>query len=122
MAEKVGKGLAKGWRGVGEGLAKGWRRVGEGLADFLAPSTYLRNSRGARLETLVCDSMVAFHENDGNHENNEDDSDSYKPFGGGNAALVIGPNRVLVETDFGASKALYLKAFRSLKNALTKAR
>ena len=37
MAEKVGKGLAKGWRRVGEGLAQGWRRVGEGLADFLAP-------------------------------------------------------------------------------------
>ena len=28
MAEKVGKGLAKGWRRVGEGLAQGWRRVG----------------------------------------------------------------------------------------------
>ena len=25
LAEKVGKGLAKGWRRVGEGLAKGWR-------------------------------------------------------------------------------------------------
>ena len=32
LAEKVGKGLAKGWRGVGEGLARGWRRVGKGLA------------------------------------------------------------------------------------------
>ena len=40
LAEKVGKELAKGWRGVGEGLAKGWRRVGEGLADFLAPSNF----------------------------------------------------------------------------------
>ena len=28
LAEKVGKGLAKGWRRVGKGLAKGWRRVG----------------------------------------------------------------------------------------------
>ena len=27
LAEKVGKGLAKGWRRVGEGLAEGWRRV-----------------------------------------------------------------------------------------------
>ena len=36
MAEKVGKGLAKGWRRVGEGLAQ----VGEGLADFLAPSNF----------------------------------------------------------------------------------
>ena len=54
LAEKVGKGLAKGWRKVGEGLAKGWHRVGEGLADFLAPS----NSRGARLEDWVCDSMA----------------------------------------------------------------
>ena len=25
LEEKVGKGLAKGWRRVGEGLAKGWR-------------------------------------------------------------------------------------------------
>ena len=40
LAEKVGKGLAKGWRRVGERLAKGWRRVGEGLADFLAPSNF----------------------------------------------------------------------------------
>ena len=40
LAEKVGKGLAKGWRRVGEGLAKGWRRGGEGLADFLAPSNF----------------------------------------------------------------------------------
>ena len=40
MAEKVGKGLAKGWRRVGEGLAQGWQRVGEGLADFLAPSNF----------------------------------------------------------------------------------
>ena len=57
MAEKVGKGLAKGWRGVGEGLAKGWRRAGKGLADFLAPSNF-RIPRGVRLETLVCDSMA----------------------------------------------------------------
>ena len=28
LAEKVGKGLAKGWQRVGEGLAKGWQRVG----------------------------------------------------------------------------------------------
>ena len=59
VGRKVGKGLAKGWQGVGEGLAKGWRRVGEGLADFLAPSNF-EISRGARLETLVCDSM-GFH-------------------------------------------------------------
>ena len=40
LAEKVGKGLAKGWRRVGKGLARGWRRVGKGLADFLAPSNF----------------------------------------------------------------------------------
>ena len=52
LAEKVGKGLAKGWRGAGKGLAKGWRR------DSGLPCTLpFRNSRGARLETLVCDSM-----------------------------------------------------------------
>ena len=38
--KRVGKGLAKGWRGLGKGLAKGWRRVGKGLADFLAPSDF----------------------------------------------------------------------------------
>ena len=38
LAERVGKGLAKGWRRVGKGLAQGWGRVGKGLADFLAPS------------------------------------------------------------------------------------
>ena len=49
MAEKVGKGLAE---KVGKGLAQGWRRVGE------FPCTLqFRNSRGARLETRVCDSM-----------------------------------------------------------------
>ena len=47
------KRLAKGWRRVGTGLAKGWRRVG-GFPCTLQ----FRNSRGARLETLVCDSMV----------------------------------------------------------------
>ena len=47
------KRLAKGWRGVGEWLAKGWRRV-SGFPRTLQ----FRNSRGARLETLVCDSMV----------------------------------------------------------------
>ena len=46
------KGLAKGWRKVGEGLAKGWQRVG-GFPCTLQ----FRNSRGTRLETLVCDSM-----------------------------------------------------------------
>ena len=35
---------------------------------------------------------------------------------GGNSALVI--NRVLVETNFEASKTLYLKACQSLKNCL----
>ena len=40
LAEKVGKALAKGWRGVGEGLAKGWRRVGKGLASFIAPCNF----------------------------------------------------------------------------------
>ena len=49
MAEEVGKGLANGWQ---KGLAKGWRRV-SGFPCILQ----FRNSRGARLETLVCDSM-----------------------------------------------------------------
>ena len=40
LAEKTGKGLAKGWRRVGAGLAKGWHRVGEGLAGFLATSNF----------------------------------------------------------------------------------
>ena len=47
LAKKVGKELAKGWRGFGEGLAKGWQRVGEGLAKgwrrvsgFLTPSNF----------------------------------------------------------------------------------
>ena len=53
LAEKVGKGLVKGWQRVGEGLAQGWRRV-SGFPCTLQ----FRNSRGARLETLVCDSMV----------------------------------------------------------------
>ena len=35
--EGVGEGLAE---KVGKGLAKGWRRVGKGLADFLAPSNF----------------------------------------------------------------------------------
>ena len=30
LAEEVGKGLAKGWRGVGEGLAKGWQGLAKG--------------------------------------------------------------------------------------------
>ena len=60
LAEKVGKGLAKGWRRVGKELAKGWRRVGKGLAQGWRrvrgfPCTLkFRNSRGARLETRVC--------------------------------------------------------------------
>ena len=60
LAEKVGR---KGWQRVGERLAKGWRRAGEGLAKGWRrvsgfPCTLQsRNSRGARLETLVCDSM-----------------------------------------------------------------
>ena len=45
--QKVGERLAKGWRRVGEGLVKGWRRV-SGFPCTLQ----LRNSRGARLETL----------------------------------------------------------------------
>ena len=52
LAEKVGKGLAKGWRRLGEGLARGWRRVGE------FPCTLqFCNSQGARLEDWVCNSM-----------------------------------------------------------------
>ena len=47
------RGLERDWRNVGEGLAKGWRRVG-GFPCTLQ----FRNSRGARLETRVCDSMV----------------------------------------------------------------
>ena len=46
----------KGWQRVGEGLAEGWRRVG-GFPCTLQ----FRNCRGARrarLETLVCDSMA----------------------------------------------------------------
>ena len=35
--EGFGEGLAE---KVGKGLAKGWRRVSEGLADFLAPSNF----------------------------------------------------------------------------------
>ena len=60
---KVGEGLAKGWRKVGERLAKGWRRVGTGLAKGWQrvggfPCTLqFCNSRGARLEHRVCDSM-----------------------------------------------------------------
>ena len=49
------KRLAKGWRKVGEGLAQGWRRV-SGFPCTLQ----FRNSRGARLETRVCDSMVSW--------------------------------------------------------------
>ena len=51
--QRVGERLARAWRSVGEGLAKGWRRV-SGFPCTLQ----FRNSRGARLETLVCDSMV----------------------------------------------------------------
>ena len=48
----VGERLAKGWRRVDEGLAEGWRRVSR------FPCTLqFRDSRGARLETRVCDSM-----------------------------------------------------------------
>ena len=51
--QRVGERLAKGWRRVGTGLAKGWRRARSGF-----PCTFpFRNSRGARLETRVCDSM-----------------------------------------------------------------
>ena len=46
------KRLAKGWQKVGEGLAKGWRRV-SGFPCTLQ----FRKPRGARLDTLVCDSM-----------------------------------------------------------------
>ena len=54
-----------GWRGVGrkvwqragQGLAKGWPRVG-GFPCTLQ----FRNSRGTRLETQVCDSMVLKHD------------------------------------------------------------
>ena len=51
--QRVGERLAKGWQRVGKGLAKGWQRVG-GFPCTLQ----FRNSRGTRLETLVCDSMV----------------------------------------------------------------
>ena len=43
----------KGWQRVAETLAKGWQRVG-GFPCTLQ----FRNSRGAHLETRVCDSMV----------------------------------------------------------------
>ena len=43
----------KGWQRVGEGSAEGWRRV-SGFPCTLQ----FRNSRGARLETLVCDSIA----------------------------------------------------------------
>ena len=58
--ERVGR---KGWQRVGERLAKGWQRVGEGLAKIWQrvggfPCTLqFCNSRGARLEDWVCDSM-----------------------------------------------------------------
>ena len=54
LAEKVGKGLAKGWQGC-------WRRVGGGLADFLAPSNF-GIPEATRLETRVCD-FLDFPEN-----------------------------------------------------------
>ena len=38
LAEKVGKGLVKGWLKVGEGLAKGWQRVS------LHPQEWVRDS------------------------------------------------------------------------------
>ena len=46
------EGLGEGWQ---KELAKGWRRVGEGLAGFR--TLRLCNSRNARLEERVCDSM-----------------------------------------------------------------
>ena len=49
---KVGERLAKGWHRVGAGLAKGWQRVG-GFPCALQ----FGNSRDARLEDWVCDSM-----------------------------------------------------------------
>ena len=49
MAEKVGEGLAKSWHRVGEGLVKGFGGF---------PCTLqVCNSRNARLEERVCDSM-----------------------------------------------------------------
>ena len=47
--------MAKGWQKVGEELKQGWRRVG-GFPCTLQ----FQNSRGARLETRVCDSMDNF--------------------------------------------------------------
>ena len=51
--KRLAKGWRKGWRRVGKGLAKAWQRVG-GFPCTLQ----FRNSRGARLESWVCDSMV----------------------------------------------------------------
>ena len=59
---KVGERLAKGWRRVGEGLAKGWRRVG-GFPCTLQ----FRKTRGAHLETRVCDSMAGEKSQNGGH-------------------------------------------------------
>ena len=53
--QRVGERLAKGWQRVGEGMAKDWERV-SGFPCTLQ----FRHSRGARLETLVCDSMGNF--------------------------------------------------------------
>ena len=52
--EGVGEGLAE---KVGERLAKGWHKVGEGLVSRFPCTLQFRNSRGARSETRVCDSM-----------------------------------------------------------------
>ena len=53
------RGLERGWK---KRLAKGWRRLAKGwrrVSGF--PCTLqFRNSRGARLETWVCDSMDDF--------------------------------------------------------------
>ena len=66
----------KGWQRVGEGLAKGWQRVG-GFPCTLQ----FRNSRGARLEKLVCDSMASVEGTKTNgHQNVKSQNSNDLPF------------------------------------------
>ena len=69
LAEKVCKGLAKGWRRVGTRFSKGWRRV-RGFPCTLQ----FRNSRGARLETRVCDSMGTICSGPKHHDSQRHDN------------------------------------------------
>ena len=77
MADKVGKG----WRKIGKGLAKGWHRVGEELAKSWQsvggfPCTLqFCNSRSARLEERVCDSMDDSPANYLRHKHGEQKTD-----------------------------------------------